>query len=402
MPQIPYIFNQLVAFIPKDYFDRLVKKFSANKYVKSYTSWNHLLVMIWAQLTSRQSLRDIESSLRVHSDKTFRMGIGKSISRNNIAHASANRDVAVFRELASEMMSRACRIAVKDDILTKIAETFGTSGFFAVDSTTVSLELDKYPWTVSQKGWGGIKLHTMYDLLREVPRMSLVTGHEERDQTFMEDYPYEADCFYVFDKMYFKTRGLHHINSCEAFFVTRIKDNVVFDVIGEASVDGVHVLADRIIRFSSRWARQGYPDTLRLIYFYSSEKNEVIKFITNNFKMDASIIALIYKYRWQIELFFRWVKQHLKITTFYGTSANAVMSQIYIALIAFCLLALAADRIGHKGSIYEFANIMSVSLTEKVMLADLMKRYYSYQEDNAKSNWPSLFDFDILTDHYAK
>lgn len=187
MPQIPYIFNQLVAFIPKDYFDRLVKKFSANKYVRSYTSWNHLLVMIWAQLTSRQSLRDIESSLRVHSDKTFRMGIGKSISRNNIAHASANRDVAVFRELASKMMSRACHIAVKDDILTKIAGVFGTSVFFAVDSTTVSLGLDKYPWTVSQKGWGGIKLHTMYDLLREVPRMCLVTGHEERDHPPFQD-----------------------------------------------------------------------------------------------------------------------------------------------------------------------------------------------------------------------
>ena len=207
MSQNPYIFNQLISFIPKDFFDRLVKKYQANRYVKSYSCWNHLLVMIWAQLTSRRSLRDIESSLRVHSDKTFRMGIGKSISRNNIAYACANRDVAIFRELAGEMMIRTSRISVKDEILARICEAFRINGFFAIDSSTVSLRLEKHPWTVPQKGWGGIKLHTMYDLLREVPQMCLITGHEERDQTFMSDYRYEANCFYVFDKMYFKTHG---------------------------------------------------------------------------------------------------------------------------------------------------------------------------------------------------
>lgn len=396
MSQLPYIFNQLISYVPKDFFDRLVKKYQANKYVKSYSCWNHLLVMIWAQLTSRQSLRDIESSLRVHSDKTFRMGIGKSISRNNIAHACANRDVAIFRELAIEMMHRASRLSVKDEILIKISEAFKINGFFAIDSTTVSLRLEKHTWAVAQKGWGGIKLHTMYDLIREVPQMCLITGHEERDQTFMFDYPYKANCFYVFDKMYFKTHGLYHINSCEAFFVTRIKDNVVFDIVEEASVDGVHVIADRTIRFTSRWARQGYPEKLRLIYFYSSEKNAVIKFITNNFQLDASTIALLYKYRWQIELFFRWIKQHLRINSFFGTSGNAVMSQIYIALITFCILALAADQIGHKGSIYEFSNIMSVSLTEKIMLRDLMNRYNNTPKDKIIMDGPTLFDFDIL------
>lgn len=396
MSQNPYIFNQLISFIPKDIFDRLVKKYQANKYVKRYSCWNHLLVMIWAQLTSRRSLRDIESSLRVHSDKIFRMGIGKSISRNNIAYACANRDVALFRELAAEMMMRTGRISAKDEILTKICEAFKINGFFAIDSSTVSLRLEKHPWTVPQKGWGGIKLHTMYDLLREVPQMCLITGHEERDQTFMSDYRYEANCFYVFDKMYFKTHGLYHVNSCGAFFVTRIKDNVVFEIVEEASVDGVHVLSDRTIRFTSRWAQKGYPENLRLIYFYSSEKNAVIKFITNNFHLEAPTIALLYKYRWQIELFFRWIKQHLRITSFFGTSGNAVMSQIYIALITFCILALAADQIGHKGSIYEFSNIMSVSLTEKIRLSDLIRRYNMIEDDNDGREWPSLFDSDIL------
>lgn len=396
MQQTPYVFNQLTAFIPKDFFDRLVKRHSGNKFVKSYTCWNHLLVMVWAQLTSRRSLRDLESSLRAHSDKTYRMGIGRCVSRNNIAYANANRNLSIFRDLAQEMMRRAGKISVKDNVLEMIAEAFGINGFFAIDSSTVSLDLRRHPWSVPQKEWGGIKLHTMYDLLREVPRMCLITGHEERDQTFMADYPYEADCFYVFDKMYFKTAALYHIHKSGAYFVTRIKDNVLYNVVDKAPVSGVHVMEDLTIQFTSRWAKKGYPEQLRLIFFYSTEKNAIIKFVTNNFELDGSTIALLYKYRWQIELFFKWIKQHLRITSFFGTSGNAVMTQIYTAYTAFCTLALAADAIGHKGSLYEFSNIMSVSLTEKVMLKDLLERYGNTTVKDDGIRTPSLFDFDNL------
>lgn len=399
MQQIPYIFNQITAHIPKDFFDRLVRKYGGNRFVKGYTCWNHLLVMMWAQLTSRRSLRDIESSLRAHSDKTYRLGIGSRISRNNIAHANACPDLSIYRELAQEMMRRVGRISVKDDVLAMIAEAFSLNGFFAIDSSTVSLDMRRHPWSVPQKEWGGIKLHTMYDLLREVPRMCMVTGHEERDQTFMSDYPYEAGCFYLFDKMYFKTHSLYLINMEGAFFVTRIKDNVVYEVVAMRPVDGVRVMEDCTIRFTSRWARHGYPETLRLIFFYSAEKNAVIKFVTNNFDLDASTIALLYKYRWQIELFFKWIKQHLRITSFFGTSGNAVMTQIYTAYSTFCALALAADAIGHNGSLYEFSNIMSVSLTEKVMLGDLMKRYSKTPMKASEHPSPSLFDFDNLPEN---
>ena len=398
MQQIPYVFNQITAHIPKDFFDRLVKKHSGNRFVKGYTCWNHLLVMIWAQLTSRRSLRDIESSLRAHYDKTYRMGIGYRISRNNIAYANANRSLSIYRDLAQEMMRRAAKVSVKDDVLSMVAEAFGLGGFFAIDSSTVSLDLRKYPWSVPQKEWGGIKLHTMYDLLRAVPRICLITGHEERDQTFMSDYPYEAGCFYMFDKMYFKTHSLYRINTCGAYFVTRIKDNVLYEVVDRYRADGVRVMSDCMIRFTSRWAKQGYPGNLRLVFLYSSEKNAVIKFVTNNFDLDASTIALLYKYRWQIELFFKWIKQHLRITSFYGTSGNAVMTQIYTAYSTFCALALAADAIGYKGSLYEFSNIMSVSLTEKVMLEDLMARYYKTKLAEAGDSCPSLFDFDNLSE----
>lgn len=400
MTQTPYILNQLVAFIPRDYFDRLVKKFQGNRYIKTYTCWNHLLVMIWAQLTSRKSLRDIESSLRVHSDKTYRLGTGRDISRNNIAYAMVHRDVSIFRELAQEMMRRASKTSIKDEILELIAQGFNLSGFFAIDSSTVSLELSKFSWSIPQKEWGGVKLHTMFDLLRQVPRLCLITGHEERDQTFMSEYPYEANCLYTFDKMYFKTRSLHLIHSIGAYFVTRIKDNVLYEVLSEQAVDGSLILADQTIRFTSRWAKQGYPETLRLIYFYSTEKNTVLKFVTNNTMLDAATVALLYKYRWQIELFFKWIKQHLRITTFYGTSANAVMSQIYIAFATYCMLALAADASNHKGTLYEFTNMMSVSLTEKIMLKDLIARYNKESHIDKNNIEPSLFDFYNLTEFF--
>lgn len=393
MPQIPYIFNQLTSYIPRDIFDRLVKKYNGNRYVKDYHCGNHLAVMLWAQLTGRESLRDIESTLRAHNDKLYRMGMGLHISRNNISNANAKRDVGIFRELAQEMMARTSRLSVKDPVLSMIGESFGISGFFAIDSTTVSLELNKFSWSVPQKGWGGVKVHTMYDLLRNAPRMCMITGHEERDQTFMEDYPYEQGCLYMFDKMYFKTAGMGKVQTCGAYFVTRLKKNVKYETTVINPVDGNLVLKDNTIRFSSRWAKLGYSDELRLIEFYSVEKNQVIVFVTNNFDMDAATIALLYKYRWQIELFFRWIKQHLRIKSFYGTSPNAVMTQIYIAFISYCILAIAADEVGFNGSIYEFANIISVSLTEKIMLKDLIKRVQNTASSDSSDDLQKYLDF---------
>jgi hypothetical protein len=393
MSQIPFIFNQLVNFIPKDSFDRLVAKFNGNAHVKHYSCWNHLLTMIWAQLTSRRSLRDIESSLRAHSDKLYRMGIGNNISRNNISNANANRNVSIYRELAQLMMERASHISIKDDLLQKIGETFHINGFFAIDSSTILLDLSKFSWSTPQVGYGGVKMHTMFDVLRNVPRLCLITGHEERDQTFMEDYPYESGCFYMLDRLFLKTIGLNKINSIGAYFVTRMKKNVCYEVIADTLIDGNRVLSDQIIKFSSRWAAQGYPSNLRLIRFYSIEKEETLSFITNNFILDPATIAILYKYRWQIELFFRWIKQHLRIINFYGCSSNAVMIQIYTAFTAYCALALAADSLKFEGSLYEFANLISVSLTERTWLPDLLSRYEINTPPTPEDTYPSLFDF---------
>ena len=204
MSQIPYIFNQLIAFLDRDYFDYLVKIYQGNRYVKHYSCWNHLLTMIWAQLTGRKSLRDIELSLRAHSDKTYRMGIGKSVSRSTIAEANASRDVAIFRCMSERMMRNVSDIAVVRTDLEEIFEGLALAGLFAVDSSTVHLPLSKFPWSVPQRNGGGIKIHTMLDLLRNIPVTCVVTGNEERDQTFMDDYTYTPDCLYLFDKAYVK------------------------------------------------------------------------------------------------------------------------------------------------------------------------------------------------------
>jgi hypothetical protein len=392
MAQIPYVFSQLVARLPKDAFDRLVKKYSGNAYVKSFTCWNQLLVMLWAQITNRRSLRDIEVSLNAHSDKLYRMGIGKSVRRNTLANANALRDVAIFRELAQEMMQRASKIAVRDRLLTEICKEFALSGFFAIDSSTVTLDLAKYRWTVPQKGLGGVKIHTMFDLLRKVPSMCMITGHEERDQAFMDDYIYRKGSFYSLDKAYVKATSMYNIHKAGAYFVVRIKRNMVYEIVDSSNETDNIVLADQIIKFTSRWAHNGYPDNLRLITYYSTEKNITLKFLTNNTELPAVSIALAYKYRWDIELFFRWIKQHLRITSFYGTSHNAVAIQIYTAFIAYCLIAIVADEIKFEGSLYELANILSVSSMEKILIQDLIKRLDSVDNNHYDFGFPSLFD----------
>lgn len=396
MPQLPYIFNQLCSFIPKDTFDRLVNKYGGNFSVKHYTCWNHLLVMLWAQLSNRRGLRDIVNSLQAHSDKLYRMGIGKSISRNNISHANATRDVAIFRELAQVMMAKASRISVSDTVLEAVGEAFCVEGFFAIDSSTVSLDLRRFPWSVPQQGYGGVKLHTLFDLMRNVPVLCLISGHEERDQTFMDLYPYVKGHFYMLDKMYLKTDGLYRIHKAKAYFVTRMKKNMVYEILSCSQSDGTHVLSDEAVAFTSRWAKRGFPEKLRLVTYYSTENNSTYRFLTNNFDMDASTIALMYRYRWQIELFFKWIKQHLRITSFYGTSANAVMIQIYVGYIAYCMLALAADSQQYRGSLYDFGCIMSVSLTERIHLSDLLRRMENSIEESNQILQGNLFDLDNL------
>lgn len=395
MAQVAYIFNQLCSLLPRDHFEYLVKKHEGNSYMKTYSCWNHFLVMLWAQLTGRESLRDIESSLRAHKDKLYRLGMGKNISRNNLSHANATREVSIYRDFAQKVMNiTLSQVGTEEKELFTLSDGFNLSGLFAVDSSTVYLDLTKFNWSVPKRGRGGIKLHTLYDILREVPVLCLITGHEERDQTFMENYPYRKGGMYVFDKAYIKTASMKEIDSISAYFVVRRKRGMSYSVIKELTAAVAPIYGDKEIFFSNRWARKGYPGNLRLVQYYSMERNEVLDFLTNNFQLPAMTIAESYRNRWNIELFFRWIKQHLYVTRFYGTSANAVSIQIYVAVSAYCLVALAKALYGFKGTTYELLRVLSVSLFERQPLKDVLDRYGDSVKEEANQSylWPSLFD----------
>lgn len=395
MAQVTYIFNQLCSLLPRDHFEYLVKKHEGNSYKKTYSCWNHFLVMLWAQLTGRESLRDIESSLRAHKDKLYRLGMGKNISRNNLSHANATREVSIYRDFAQKVMNiTLSQVGTEEKELFTLSDGFNLSGLFAVDSSTVYLDLTKFNWSVPQRGRGGIKLHTLYDILREVPVLCLITGHEERDQTFMENYPYRKGGMYVFDKAYIKTASMKEIDSISAYFVVRRKRGMSYSVIKELTAAIAPIYGDKEISFSNRWARKGYPGNLRLVQYYSMERNEVLDFLTNNFQLPAMTIAESYRNRWNIELFFRWIKQHLYVTRFYGTSANAVSIQIYVAVSAYCLVALAKALYGFKGTTYELLRVLSVSLFERQPLKDVLDRYEDSVKEEANQSylWPSPFD----------
>lgn len=395
MAQVAYIFNQLCSLLPRDHFEYLVKKHEGNSYMKTYSCWNHFLVMLWAQLTGCESLRDIESSLRAHKDKLYRLGMGKNISRNNLSHANATREVSIYRDFAQKVMNiTLSQVGTEEKELFTLSDGFNLSGLFAVDSSTVYLDLTKFNWSVPQRGRGGIKLHTLYDILREVPVLCLITGHEERDQTFMENYPYRKGGMYVFDKAYIKTASMKEIDSISAYFVVRRKRGMSYSVIKELTAAIAPIYGDKEISFSNRWARKGYPGNLRLVQYYSMERNEVLDFLTNNFQLPAMTIAESYRNRWNIELFFRWIKQHLYVTRFYGTSANAVSIQIYVAVSAYCLVALAKALYGFKGTTYELLRVLSVSLFERQPLKDVLDRYGDSVKEEANQSylWPSLFD----------
>lgn len=395
MAQVAYIFNQLCSLLPRDHFEYLVKKHEGNSYMKTYSCWNHFLVMLWAQLTGRESLRDIESSLRAHKDKLYRLGMGKNISRNNLSHANATREVSIYRDFAQKVMNiTLSQVGTEEKELFTLSDGFNLSGLFAVDSSTVYLDLTKFNWSVPQRGRGGIKLHTLYDILREVPVLCLITGHEERDQTFMENYPYRKEGMYVFDKAYIKTASMKEIDSISAYFVVRWKRGMSYSVIKELTAAVAPIYGDKEISFSNRWARKGYPGNLRLVQYYSMERNEVLDFLTNNFQLPAMTIAESYRNRWNIELFFRWIKQHLYVNRFYRTSANAVSIQIYVAVSAYCLVALAKALYGFKGTTYELLRVLSVSLFERQPLKDVLDRYEDSVKEEANQSylWPSLFD----------
>ena len=368
MNQGSYIFRQVVGLLPRDYFEWLVKKYDGNKYVKSFTCWNHLLVLIFGQLSNREGLRDLITTISPFRFAFHHLGFGKSVSRSNLGKANEVRDVRIFQEFADRMVS------IARSKVDGVKDFFLANKVYAFDSSTISLCLSIYWWAKMHHGKGGVKLHTLYDVKTDIPAFVVITDAALHDSQVMGLIPYEKDSFYVFDRAYMDTKMLYLIHKREAFFVVREKHKMVFDVVEDKGYNNpaTGVMADQIIRFRGNKTRKNYPETLRRVIFYDREGNRTFVFYTNNFDITAEEVALLYKFRWRVELFFKWLKQHLRVKEFYGTSENAVKIQIYAAIIAYCLVVIIKHDMKLEAETYDVLRILSAALLVKMPLVDLL------------------------------
>lgn len=363
-----FIFSQLIRFLPKRAFDCLVDKYEGNKWIKTFTCWNHLLVLVFAQLSNRESLRDLITSLAPYKAYYHHLGFGKSLSRSNLSKANEIREVKIFELYAQRIISvaREKRDGFKDFFL--------SNNVYAFDSSTISLCLSVFWWTKLHHGKSGVKMHTLYDVKTSVPAFVIITGADVHDSKVMDQIPYEENSFYVFDRAYMATIQLFAIAEAKAFFVVREKHRMVYEVTNDKDYNNptTGIMSDQNIRFTGSKTKKQYPDELRRIVFYDKDDNRTFVFYTNNMDVKAEDIALLYKYRWSVELFFKWMKQHLRIKEFYGTTENAVKIQIYAAIIAYCLVAIVEKEIALEMTTYDVLRVLSTSLLVKMPLNELL------------------------------
>lgn len=382
-----YVFAQLVEFLDKDKFRHLVDKYNGNRYVKSFTCWNQLLALMFGQLSNRESLRDVVVALEAHHTKCYHLGIGRNpIAKTTFASANQNRDYRIFEDFAFFMMEQARKKQATDIFKLK-------GHVYAFDSTTRPLCLSIFWWAKFRKKKGGVKTHVLYDLETQVPAYFHISTASVHDSKAMKYIPYEPESYYVFDRGYNAFKELYKIHLHESFFVVRAKKNLQFKCIRWRRRLPKNVLTDSVIELTDIITRQKYPERLRLVKYRDESQDREFVFLTNAFHLTSLEIAELYKNRWQVELFFKWLKQHLKIKKFWGTTENAVRIQISTAIISYCLVAIVQHDMQLKRSTYEVLQILSISLTDKTCLKELFEKtnFNNVKELNSFL-FPGLFD----------
>jgi hypothetical protein len=380
MNQGKYIFAQLTDFLPRRVFDRIVKEHNGNKYIRTFTCWNQMLCMVFGQLTSRDSMRDLMLSIEAHQSKFYHLGFGQTVTRRNLGKANEKRSYKIFEEFAYVLIEQARKSCYKSDFEIEV-----DGNVYALDSTTIDLCLSVFWWAEFRKHKGGIKLHTLFDVKTSIPSFLYITNASVHDVNILDLIPYEMGSFYVVDKGYIDFSRLHKIHTQGSFFVTRAKSNMRFKRMYSRAVDKTTgVQCDQIGKLETYYAKKDYPDKLRRIKYYDLEKNKYLVFLTNNTDLKATEIALLYKKRWEVELFFKWMKQHLKIKSFWGTTMNAVKIQMYCAIIAYCLVAIVGNKLKVDRSIYEILQILSISLLDKSSVREILTKcdYKNVKEQN--------------------
>ena len=355
------VFAQLMDFVPSYEFRQCVERYKGNYKVKSFSCRDQFLCMAFAQMTYRESLRDIEACLRVAKTKLYHMGIRGKISRNTLAHANETRDWRIYADFAQVLIKTARALYAGDEFGVELDRTV-----YALDATIVDLCLSVFPWAKFRKSKAAVKLHTLLDLRGNIPVVISITPGNIHDVNILDELFIEAGAVYIMDRAYVDFARLYRIHQSQAFFVTRAKRNFAFKRLYSQPVDkSTGVRVDQIITVTGFYTLKGYPDKLRRICYLDADTRKRLVFLTNNFTLPAPVIAHLYKCRWQVELFFKWIKQHLRIKAFYGTTENAVKTQIWIAISVYVLVAIIRKRLKLNRSLYTILQILSVTLFEK-------------------------------------
>jgi len=382
------VFSQIMDFLPVHEFRKCIKRYRGNYKVKSFSCWDQFLCMAFAQLTYRESLRDIEACLRSMQNKLYHMGIRGGVSRNNLAHANENRDWRIYADFAQVLIHQARSLYVDDDFGVELDQTV-----YALDTTTIDLCLSLFPWAKFQKRKGGIKLHTALDLRGSIPTFIKITDARVYDLCILDELIPEPGSFYIMDRGYLDFQRLYTLNQLNAYFVIRARSNIKFQRIYSLPVDkSTGLKCDQIIALTGVDTPQYYPEKLRRVRFFDVENNNNLTFLTNNFILPAYTIAQLYKCRWQIELFFKWIKQHLRIKSFYGTSENAVKTQIWIAISVYLLVAIIKKLLNLEMSLYTFLQILSVTAFEKVPILQVLREFSNTEQPDDTCKQLNLFE----------
>jgi len=382
------IFSQVIEHLPMHTFRNCVRRYHGNYKVQTFSCRDQYLCMAFAQLTYRESLRDIEACLRAQESKLYHMGIRGKVARSTLADANEQRDWRIYADLAQSLIHIARRLYLHEDFGVEIDQTV-----YALDSSTIDLCLSVFPWAHFRKYKSAVKLHTLLDLRGNIPAFIYISDGKLHDVNILDELIPEAGAFYIMDRGYLDFKRLYRLTTYPAFFVTRAKSNLQFRRLYSNPVDKeAGLLCDQTIRLTGFYSDKDYPEKLRRIKYYDEETHKTLVFLTNNFSLSPITIAQLYRCRWQVELFFKWIKQHLRIKKFYGTTENAVKTQIWIAVSVYVLVAILKKRLQLEASLYTILQILSVTIFERIPILQVFASSTYRTEEPSSCKQLKLFD----------
>ena len=389
MNQGAYLFSQLISLISPTSFKTCVNRYNGDFKTKHFNCWRQYLCMVFGQLTHRESLSDTILCLKANANKLYHIGIGEAIVKSTLSTANENRDWRIFSDFAWILIKEAQQLYADE----KDLELSIDNPVFAIDASTIDMCLTLFQWANFRSTKAGIKLHVQLDLRSAIPEFIQITPAAIHEVNILDTISYQIDSFYILDRGYIDFKRLYRIHFSKAFFVIRAKDNLNFKCVKSNKKNKASgILADQLIRVLGFYASKDYPDKIRRIKFYDVDNDRIFVFLTNNFELDANEIAKLYKHRWKIELFFKWIKQNLKIKTFWGTSENAVRVQIWIAISAYIIVAIAKKKFNLKQSLYEILQVTSVSVFDKMPIKDLFANSIQQNFKELNRNQLNIFE----------